>query len=150
MSDTPETEVKPAKAIKPTTILLDWTADCIKYVGDKLFLNTGINSVPVSVWEKLRWTVADIIVDENARLSESDEKEGRIREIKAEVVENKKNPKEVTVESAATLKDMDIPAAVALVSSTNSLETLKAWKATELRDAVSLAIVEQITKIEEE
>lgn len=150
MSDTPETEVKSAKVVKPTTILLDWTADCIKYVGDKLFLNTGINSVPVSIWEKLRWTVADIVVDENARLSESDEKEGRIREIQAEVTENKKNPKESTVESAATLKDMDIPAAVALVSSTNSLETLKAWKVTELRDAVSLAIVEQITKIEEE
>ena len=135
---------------KPTKILLEWTADCLKYVGDKHFLNTGINEVEVPVWEKLRWTVADITVSEGAKLSEDDKKAGRIIEKSADVTVDPKNSQKSEVKAAATLKDLEIQDAIVTVSECNSLATLAAWKKQETRDAVLLAIAEQVEKIEKE
>ena len=139
-----------AEAIKPTKILLEWTADCIKFIGDKLYLTTGSNEVEVSAWEKLRWTVADITVADGTKLSDSDRKEGRIIEISAEVVVDPKNAQKTEVKAAATLKDLDIQEAVALVAECTNPATLKAWKKRETRDSVLLAIAEQTEKIEKE
>lgn len=135
---------------KPTKILLEWTADCIKYVGDKLFLNTGVNEVEVPVWEKLRWTVADITVTEGTKLSEDDKKVGRIIEKSAEVAVDPKNSQKSEVKAAATLRDLEIQDALATVRECNDLRTLAAWKKVEVRDAVLLAIAEQADKIEKE
>lgn len=133
---------------KPTSIILEWTADCIKYVGDKLFLNTGTNVVDVSVWEKLRWTVADITVAEGTKLSDPERKEGRIIEISAEVAVDPKNTQKAEVKAAASLKDMDVQEAIAVVGTCSNLATLAAWKKKETRDAVLLAIAEQVAKVE--
>ena len=137
-----------AEAIKPTKILLEWTADCIKFIGDKLYLTTGSNEVEVSAWEKLRWTVSDITVADGTKLSDSDRKEGRIIEISAEVVVDAKDTQKSTVKTAATLKDLDIQEAIDLVAECVNPDTLKAWKKRETRDAVLLAIAEQTEKIE--
>ena len=135
---------------KPTTVLLEWTSDCLKHIGDKLFLNTGINEVEVSAWEKLRWTVVDIIIKAETRLSEAERKEGRIIEVEAEVVVDTKNPQKTEVKAAATLKGLEIQEAIALVSACSNPATLAAWKKRETRDAVLLAIAEQVEKIEKE
>ena len=139
-----------AEAIKPTKILLEWTADCIKFVGDKLYLTTGSNEVEVSAWEKLRWTVADITAPEGTKFSEAERKEGRILEVSAEVVVDAKDTQKSTVKTAATLKDLDTQEAVALVAECTNPATLKAWKKRETRDSVLLAIAEQTEKIEKE
>jgi hypothetical protein len=135
-------------ADKPLTIILEWTADCVKYVGDKLFLNTGSNEVEVSSWERLRWTVADIVVAEGTKLSEAQRKEGRIIEIMADIAVDPKNPQKAEVKAAATLKDMEVQEAIAVVSECSNLDTLKAWKKRESRDSVLLAINEQVAKVE--
>lgn len=137
-----------AEAIKPTKILLEWTADCIKFIGDKLYLTTGSNEVEVSAWEKLRWTVSDITVADGTKLSDSDRKEGRIIEISAEVVVDAKDTQKSTVKTAATLKDLDTQEAIDLVAECVNPDTLKAWKKRETRDSVLLAIAEQTEKIE--
>ena len=136
-------------ADKPLTIILEWTADCIKYMGDKLFLNTGSNEVPVSAWEKLRWTVADIVVADGTKLSESQRKEGRIIEIAAEVVADPKNAQKSEVKMAASLKDMEVQEAIEVVGTCSNLDTLKTWKKKETRDSVLQAINEQVAKVEE-
>jgi len=137
-------------ADKPQSIILEWTADCIKYVGEKLFLNTGSNEVEVSAWEKLRWTVADITVPEGTKLTESQRKEGRIIEIMADIAVDPKNPQKSEVKAAATLKDMEVQEAIAVVSECSNLATLTAWKKRESRDSVLLAINEQVAKVEAE
>lgn len=141
---------KTEKPTKPATLLVEWTADCIKHIAEKLYLNTGINEVKVSEWEKYRWYIADIVVPEGARISDADRKDGRIIEISAEVVVDPKDSQKCSVTVAASLKDLDIPEAIKVVEDCVSLTTLSAWKARETRDSVAVAINGQIAKIEKE
>lgn len=146
-------EVKNEETKKPTTIFLEWTGDCIKHIVDKTFLNTGINEMEVSVWERIRWMVADIVVPEGTRLSDEEKKIGRIIEVGAVV--DPPAPKgadklatgPAKVKSAKTLADLKAEEAEKLVRDTNSLKTLEAWKKTEDRPSVRIAIIEQIDVI---
>ena len=132
---------------KPTKILLRWTADCIKYIGDKLFLTTGTNEVDVASWEKLRWTVADITVPEGTSLSKQEEEEGRIIELVSKVIVGK-DGKTASVEAAATIKDLDIKDAIKVIGDCDRIVTLEAWKEVESRDSVRAAILNRLEAIE--
>lgn len=133
---------------KPTSILLEWTGDNIKYIADKVFLNTGNNEVSVADWERLRWMVADLIVPEGTRLSDADKAAGRIIEIGAEVIPSKASPSApARVRSAKQLKDLSAEEAEVLVRDTNNLATLTGWKKLETRDSVRVAIIDQIDVI---
>lgn len=147
-------EVKNEETKKPTTIFLEWTADCIKHIVDKTFLNTGINELEVSVWERIRWMVADVVVPEGTRLSDDEKKMGRIIEVGATVEApaapkgtDKPSTAPAKVKSAKTLGDFAPEEAEKLVRDTNSLKTLEAWKKSESRDSVRVAIIEQIDVI---
>jgi len=146
-------EIKTEETKKPTTIFLEWTADCIKHIENKTFLNTGINELDVATWERVRWMVADIVVAEGTRLTDEEKKIGRIIEVGAtvEAPASKGTDKPVTgaakVKSAKTLADFGPSEAEKLVRDTNSLKTLEAWKKSESRDSVRVAILEQIDVI---
>jgi hypothetical protein len=132
---------------KPTKILVEWTADNIKYIADKVFLNTGINEIDVTAWERVRWMVEDIIVAEGASIPSDAKKEGRIIERAAEVVKAAKPTGPATVKSAESIGDMTSSEAERMVAECNSLSTLEAWKKTESRDSVRLAIIAKIDEI---
>ena len=91
---------------KPTAIIIEWTGDNLKYIADKVFLNTGRNEVAAADWERLRWMVADIIV-EPSKLTESQRKEGRIIEHFATVEPPKGKDTKSTIKDAKSLKDLD-------------------------------------------
>ena len=137
-------------AKKPTKILVEWTGDNIKYIADKVFLNTGINEVEVSAWERLRWMVEDIIAADKDAITEADKKAGRIIEQGAEVIASTKPAAPAVVKSAESLADLSVAKAVKLVGNCNSLSTLEAWKASESRDEVRLAIIAKIDTINNE
>lgn len=147
-------EIKNEETKKPTTIFLEWTADCIKHIVDKTFLNTGINEMDVATWERVRWMVADIVVPEGTRLTDEEKKYGRIVEIGA-VVEPPPAPKgsdkpvtgPAKVKSAKTLADLNSDEAEKMVRDTNNLKTLEGWKKSEDRPSVRIAIIEQIDVI---
>ena len=146
-------ETKTEETKKPTTIFLEWTADCIKHIENKTFLNTGINELDVATWERVRWMVTDIVVAEGTRLTDEEKKIGRIIEVGAtvEAPASKGTDKPATgaakVKSAKTLADFGPSEAEKLVRDTNSLKTLEAWKKSESRDSVRVAILEQIDVI---
>lgn len=131
---------------KPTAIIIEWTGDNLKYIADKLFLNTGRNEVAVADWERLRWMVADIIV-EPAKLSEKDRKEGRIVEHFATVEPPKGKDTKSTIKEAKSLKDLDYAEAVAVIEDTNDIATLNRWKKASGKEDIRVAINEQIEKI---
>lgn len=137
-------------AEKPKTIILEWTGDNIKYIADRCFLNSGTNVVEVPVWERLRWMVEDIIVAENARISESDRKEGRIIERDAVVVAGKTQTSPAVVKEAASLQDLGVQDATATVAECFNPATLATWKEAESRDSVIVAINKQLAEIEKE
>lgn len=138
---------------KPTAIIVEWTGDNLKYIADKLFLNTGCNEVSVVDWETYRWMVADIIVDP-AKVSEKERKEGRIIEHFA-AVEPPKPPKDdkaprdtkSTVKDAKSLNDLEYSDAIAVIEDTNNIATLTKWKKASGKEDIRVAINEQIEKI---
>ncbi len=134
-------------AKKPTKILVEWTGDNIKYIADKVFLNTGINEIDVTAWERVRWMVEDILATDKDSLSEVALKEGRIIEQNAEVAKATKQTAPATVKAAESLTDMTVAKAVKTVGNCNSLATLESWKASESRDEVRLAIIAKIDAI---
>lgn len=146
MADTkPDTEVKEQK---PTTIFLEWTGDNLKYIADRVFLNTGINELSVADWERLRWMVADIVVPDGTRLTDDEKKAGRIIEVAAVVEASKAaGSTAARVKSAKRLSDLPAEEAEKLVRDTNNLATLQGWKKTEDRETVRIAIIEQIDVI---
>ncbi len=131
---------------KPTAIIIEWTGDNLKYIADKLFLNTGRNEIAAADWERLRWMVADIIV-EPAKLSEKDRKEGRIIEHFATVEPPKGKDTKSTIKEAKSLKDLDYAEAVAVIEDTNDIATLNKWKKASGKEDIRVAINEQIEKI---
>lgn len=139
--------------LKPTAVLIEWTGDNLKYIADKVFLNTGINEILAADWERLRWMVADLIVDP-AKLRESERKEGRIIE-KFATVEAPKPPKDdktpvdtkSTIKAAKSINDLDDLEALAVIEETNSIATLNKWKKASGKDSIRVAINDQIEKI---
>jgi len=115
--------------LKPTAVLIEWTGDNLKYIADKVFLNTGINEIPAADWERLRWMVADLIVDP-AKLRESERKEGRIIE-KFATVEAPKPPKDdktpvdtkSTIKAAKSINDPHDLDALAAIDATTPIPT---------------------------
>ena len=140
------------KTEKPKTILIEWTGENIKYIADRCFLNTGVNVVQVPVWEHLRWMVADIIVPEGTRISAEDREKGRIIERSATVVpsSSKSVDAPASVKEAASLKDLDVQEAVAVVAECANPQSLAEWKKAESRDSVIVAINEKLADIEKE
>lgn len=140
------------KTEKPKTILIEWTGENIKYIADRCFLNTGVNVVQVPVWEHLRWMVADIIVPEGTRISAEDREKGRIIERSATVVpsSSKYVDAPASVKEAASLKDLDVQEAVAVVAECANPQSLAEWKKAESRDSVIVAINEKLADIEKE
>ena len=140
------------KTEKPKTILIEWTGENIKYIADRCFLNTGVNVVQVPVWEHLRWMVADIIVPEGARISAEDREKGRIIERSATVVPSSSKAVDApaSVKEAASLKDLDVQEAVAVVAECANPQSLAEWKKAESRDSVIVAINEKLADIEKE
>ena len=140
------------KTEKPKTILIEWTGVNIKYIADRCFLNTGVNVVQVPVWEHLRWMVADIIVPEGTRISAEDREKGRIIERSATVVpsSSKSVDAPASVKEAASLKDLDVQEAVAVVAECANPQSLAEWKKAESRDSVIVAINEKLADIEKE
>ena len=140
------------KTEKPKTILIEWTGENIKYIADRCFLNTGVNVVQVLVWEHLRWMVADIIVPEGTRISAEDREKGRIIERSATVVPSasKSVDAPASVKEAASLKDLDVQEAVAVVAECANPQSLAEWKKAESRDSVIVAINEKLADIEKE
>lgn len=132
---------------KPTAIIIEWTGDNLKYIADKLFLNTGRNEVAASDWERLRWMVADIIATEPAKLREAERKEGRIIEHFAVVEPPKGKDTKSTIKEAKSLKDLDYAEAVAVIEDTNDLATLTRWKKASGKEDIRVAINVQIEKI---
>jgi len=139
-------------AEKPKTIILEWTGDNIKYIADRCFLNSGTNVVEVPVWEHLRWMVADIIVPEGTRISAEDREKGCIIERAATVVPSTSKAVDApaVVKEAASLKDLDVQEAVAVVSECANPQSLAEWKKAESRDSVIVAINEKLAEIEKE
>jgi hypothetical protein len=131
---------------KPTAIIIEWTGDNLKYIADKLFLNTGRNEVAAADWERLRWMVADIIA-EPSKLTESLRKEGRIIEHFATVEPPKGKDTKSTIKEAKSLKDLDYAEACAVIEDTNDLATLTRWKKNSGKEDIRVAINEQIAKI---
>jgi signal recognition particle subunit SEC65 len=131
---------------KPTAVLIEWTGDNLKYIADKVFLNTGINEVPASEWERLRWMVEDIIVDP-AKVSEKERKEGRIIERFATVEAPKGKDTKSIVKTAKSINDLDDLEAIAVIEETNSIATLNKWKKASGKDSIRVAINDQIEKI---
>lgn len=131
---------------KPTAIIVEWTGDNLKYIADKVFLNTGRNEVAAADWERLRWMVADIIV-EPSKLTESQRKEGRIIEHFATVEPPKGKDTKSTIKEAKSLKDLDYAEAVAVIEDTNDIATLNKWKKASGKEDIRVAINEQIEKI---
>ena len=140
------------KTEKPKTILVEWTGENIKYIADRCFLNTGVNVVQVPVWEHLRWMVADIIVPEGTRISAEDREKGRIIERSATVVPSSSKAVDApaSVKEAASLKDLDVQEAVAVVAECANPQSLAEWKKAESRDSVIMAINEKLADIEKE
>ena len=140
------------KTEKPKTILIEWTGENIKYIADRCFLNTGVNVVQVPVWEHLRWMVADIIVSEGTRISAEDREKGRIIERSATVVPSSSKAVDApaSVKEAASLKDLDVQEAVAVVAECANPQSLAEWKKAESRDSVIMAINEKLADIEKE
>ena len=140
------------KTEKPKTILIEWTGENIKYIADRCFLNTGVNVVQVPVWEHLRWMVADIIVPEGTRISAEDREKGRIIERSATVVPSSSKAVDApaSVKEAASLKDLEIQEAVAVVAECANPQSLAEWKKAESRDSVIMAINEKLADIEKE
>ena len=140
------------KTEKPKTILIEWTGENIKYIADRCFLNTGVNVVLVPVWEHLRWMVADIIVPEGTRISAEDREKGRIIERSATVVPSSSKAVDApaSVKEAASLKDLEIQEAVAVVAECANPQSLAEWKKAESRDSVIVAINEKLADIEKE
>ena len=140
------------KTEKPKTILIEWTGENIKYIADRCFLNTGVNVVQVPVWEHLRWMVADIIVPEGTRISAEDREKGRIIERSATVVPSSSKAVDApaSVKEAASLKDLDVQEAVAVVAECANPQSLAEWKKAESRDSVIMAINEKLADIEKE
>ena len=140
------------KTEKPKTILIEWTGENIKYIADRCFLNTGVNVVQVPVWEHLRWMVADIIVPEGTRISAEDREKGRIIERSATVVPSSSKAVDApaSVKEAASLKDLEIQEAVAVVAECANPQSLAEWKKAESRDSVIVAINEKLADIEKE
>mgnify|MGYP006335862625 FL=1 len=140
------------KTEKPKTILVEWTGENIKYIADRCFLNTGVNVVQVPVWEHLRWMVADIIVPEGTRISAEDREKGRIIERSATVVPSSSKAVDApaSVKEAASLKDLDVQEAVAVVAECANPQSLAEWKKAESRDSVIVAINEKLADIEKE
>ena len=142
------------KTEKPANILIEYTGDHIRYIADKLFLNTGITEVPTSVWEKHRWMVADLIVPDASKLKDSERKEGRIVELFAKVEVAKENAKDevgkkTTVSSAKALNDLEYSEAQRVISETCDVKTLKSWLKS-ASDSLRPEIHAQIEKIEKE
>lgn len=131
---------------KPSTILIEWTGDNLKYIADKVFLNTGLNEVSASEWERLRWMVADIIVDPS-KILEKDRKEGRIIERFAVVEAPKGKETKSTIKDAKSINDLDYQDAIAVIEETNSIATLNKWKKGSGKEDIRVAINEQIEKI---
>ena len=140
------------KTEKPKTILIEWTGENIKYIADRCFLNTGVNVVQVPVWEHLRWMVADIIVPEGTRISAEDREKGRIIERSATVVPSSSKAVDApaSIKEAASLKDLDVQEAVAVVAECANPQSLAEWKKAESRDSVIVAINEKLADIEKE
>lgn len=140
------------KTEKPKTILIEWTGENIKYIADRCFLNTGVNVVQVPVWEHLRWMVADIIVPEGTSISAEDREKGRIIERSATVVPSSSKAVDApaSVKEAASLKDLDVQEAVAVVAECANPQSLAEWKKAESRDSVIVAINEKLADIEKE
>ena len=140
------------KTEKPKTILIEWTGENIKYIADRCFLTTGVNVVQVPVWEHLRWMVADIIVPEGTRISAEDREKGRIIERSATVVPSASKAVDApaSVKEAASLKDLEIQEAVAVVAECANPQSLAEWKKAESRDSVIVAINEKLADIEKE
>ena len=140
------------KTEKPKTILIEWTGENIKYIADRCFLNTGVNVVQVPVWEHLRWMVADIIVPEGTSISAEDREKGRIIERSATVVPSSSKAVDApaSVKEAASLKDLDVQEAVAVVAECANPQSLAEWKKAESRDSVIMAINEKLADIEKE
>lgn len=132
--------------LKPTAVLIEWTGDNLKYIADKVFLNTGINEVPAADWERLRWMVEDLIADP-AKLRDSERKEGRIIERFAAVEAPKGKDTKSIVKTAKTLNDLDDLEAIAVIEETNSIATLNKWKKASGKDSIRVAINDQIEKI---
>lgn len=131
---------------KPTAIIIEWTGDNLKYIADKVFLNTGRNEVAATDWERLRWMVADIIV-EPSKLTESQRKEGRIIEHFATVEPPKGKDTKSTIKDAKSLKDLDYAEACTVIEDTNDIATLTRWKKASGKEDIRVAINEQIEKI---
>lgn len=132
--------------LKPTAVLIEWTGDNLKYIADKVFLNTGINEVPAADWERLRWMVEDLIVDP-AKVSEKERKEGRIIEKFAAVEAPKGKDTKSIVKTAKSINDLDDLEAIAVIEETNSIATLNRWKKASGKDSIRVAINDQIEKI---
>ena len=136
---------------KPESVILEWTADRLHYIADKVFLNTGINEVPAPWWESNRWMVADLIHDPKKPLTDALRKEGRIieRDVVVEVSEPtpKKPQGTTTVKSAKGIMDLDPADAEALIAETWVVKTLEGWKKASADDTIRRACMNQIDKI---
>lgn len=138
-------------AKKPETVLVEWTADRLHFIADKIYLNTGINEIPTAFWETYRPWVADMIHDPKKPLSDEMKKEGRILEkdivVEVETDGRKATKGSVTIKSAKGLLDMDPADAEVLIADTWNVKTLEKWKKESGDDTIRRACMNQIDKI---
>ena len=136
---------------KPETVLLEWTADRLHYIADRVYLNTGINEVTAAFWEANRWAVADLIHDPKKPLTDEIRKEGRIieKDVVVEVLEpTARKPQGTTsVKSAKGIADMAPADAEVLIGDTWNVKTLEGWKKNSSDDTIRRACMNQIDKI---
>ena len=136
---------------KPESVLLEWTADRLHFIADRVFLNTGINEVSAAFWETHRWAVADLIHDPKKPLTDAIRKEGRILEkdvvVEIETDGRKKSAGAVTIKSAVGIKDMGPADAEIVIADTWNVKTLEAWKKGSGDETIRVACMNQIDKI---
>jgi len=136
---------------KPESVILEWTADRLHYIADRVFLNTGINEVSAAFWEANRWAVADLIHDPKKPLTDAVRKEGRILEkdvvVEIETDGRKKSAGAVTIKSAKGLKEMEPADAELLIADTWVVSTLEKWKKDSGDETIRRACMNQIDKI---
>lgn len=137
---------------KPENVILEWTADRLHYIADRVYLNTGINEVSAAFWALNRWMVADLIADP-AKITDAQRKEGRIieREVVIETTEpTPKKPQGVTtIKSAKGILDLSPSEAEDMIAETWNVKTLEGWKKASGDDTIRRACMNQIDRIME-
>lgn len=147
-------------------VLVEWTGTNLKFLLDPIYLQHGINRIPVAFWTENRRHFLDKIVTVDQFLSEADRKAGRIIERFAtvetskETVPARKGPGGMVLEPASTVsttvvkkaKDIQNLApseAVSIVSQIFDMALLKSLNKLPLDASVLAAARDQIDTINE-